>query len=150
MPGARGCRNCAAPRSDRSRPTMASCGSWRWSRRPTGAASEMKIDDGRFEPSRLDERLRETIEAVGRAAAAGDASVLEEFVVADARETLVAAYAGANAAAIVACARIGEYRIVKLRLMGRSGGLMLQLQCRPVPDGWRVADARWVGEAPAL
>ncbi|PYN94316.1 MAG: hypothetical protein DMD91_28290 [Candidatus Rokuibacteriota bacterium] len=117
---------------------------------PTGAASEMKIDDGRFEPSRLDERLRETIEAVGRAAAAGDASILEELVVADARETLVAAYAGANAAAIVACARIGEYRIVKLRLTGRSGGPMLQLQCRPVPDGWRVADARWVGEAPAL
>ena len=40
---------------------------------------------------------------------------------------------------IVACARLGEQRLVKLRLEGAHGGLTLLLRWVPTGADWRVA-----------
>ena len=115
-------------------------------------ASDVAAPDAPFDVSRLDVGLRETLQAVGCAAAANDARALALLVASHARETLLGAYGGvaADAAVIIACAKIGASRIVKLRLTGADGtSSILQLQCRPAEDGWRVTDARQVGGASA-
>ncbi len=40
---------------------------------------------------------------------------------------------------IVACARVGEQRLVKLRLDGAHGGVTLLLRWVPTGSDWRVA-----------
>ena len=44
-------------------------------------------------------------------------------------------------ARVVACARIGAYRVLKLALEGVAGRTTLQLRWRPVDGAWRVAAA---------
>ena len=42
---------------------------------------------------------------------------------------------------VVGAARIGAYRVVKLRLAGKAGEAVVQARWVPSPAGWRVAAA---------
>ena len=115
----------------------------------TDPASDV-VGSSPFDAARVDAGLRATIEAAVRAAAVRDASALARLAVPEAATALVDCCAGAaDAVHVIACARVGAYRIVKVRLVGSRGSLILQMQCRPSDDGWQVADARRVGEFPA-
>jgi hypothetical protein len=98
-----------------------------------------------FDATVVPEDLAARIEAHGRALLAGDRDALVRDVVPEARAAVDAAYVDLRGpwerARVVACARIGDYRVVKLALEGVAGRTTLQLQWRPVDSVWRVAGA---------
>lgn len=98
-----------------------------------------------FDATVVPEDLAACIEAHGRALLAGDRDALARDVVPEARAAVDAGYVDLRGpwerARVVACARIGAYRVVKLALEGVAGRTTLQLRWRPVDSVWRVAGA---------
>jgi hypothetical protein len=89
-----------------------------------------------FDPGVVPEDLAARIEAHGRALLAGDRDAIARDVLSEARS------AGPwERARVVGCARVGDYRMIKLALEGVAGRTMLQLRWRPVDGTWRVAAA---------
>lgn len=86
--------------------------------------------------------LEAAVTSVGAAMVAGDAAGAERWLAPDAssgdelREA--AARGGLGSARVVACARIGAHRAVKLRLDGPGVSLVLLGRWAPGPDGWRM------------
>jgi hypothetical protein len=89
--------------------------------------------------------LADRLEAHGRALLAGDRDALARDVVAGKWPAVDATYVDLRGpwdrARVVACARIGDYRVVKLALEGVAGRTMLQIRWQPVDGAWRVAAA---------
>jgi hypothetical protein len=104
-----------------------------------------------FDPAVVPDDLAVRIEAHGRALLAGDRDALARDVIPEARAAVDATYVDLRGpwerARVVACARIGAYRIVKLVLDGVAGRTTVQLRWRPVDAGWRVAAADVVSSA---
>jgi len=98
-----------------------------------------------FDPDVVPADLAARVEAHGRALLVGDREALARDVVPEARAAVDATYVDLRGpwdrARVVACARIGAYRVVKLALEGVAGRTTLQLRWRPVEGGWRVAAA---------
>jgi hypothetical protein len=98
-----------------------------------------------FDGGRLPAELAETVEAHARALAAGDVAGALRQVAETARERVRAAYgalgAPFDAARVVGVARIGAYRIVKLRLERAAAAAVVQARWTPSPSGWRVTAA---------
>ena len=104
--------------------------------------------DSSFEPGRVEPDLRARVEAHGRALVAGDRSALLADVVESVRDTVVAEYdrlpSAAETSELVGCARLGGYRLVKMRLTGREWQGVAQQRWQPVEGGWRLATAELV------
>jgi hypothetical protein len=99
-----------------------------------------------FDPARLEPELRTRVEAHARALAAGDTSVVAADLPPDAsRDDVLTAYArlarGAETAALVGCAKIGAFRVVKVRLTGPAVSTVVQQRWRRDPAGWRLVAA---------
>ena len=98
-----------------------------------------------FAPDVVPADLAARLEAHGKALLAGDRDALARDVVAGAWASVDASYVDLRGpwdrARVVACARIGDYRVVKLALEGVAGRTTLQLRWRLVDGVWRVAAA---------
>lgn len=90
----------------------------------------------------LSEELASAVEALGEALVARDTGSVERWMTPGApwRENLEPALARArfSGSRVVACARIGQQRAVKLRLEGAEASLALNTRWAPGADGWRV------------
>ena len=97
--------------------------------------------DSAFDPRVVAPDLREAIDTHMRALAAGDqaafgAQVAEEFL-----EAVLATYAQVSAGPdyeLVAQAKVGAYRLIKLRLTGPGGRRLMLQQWRSLGGAWRV------------
>ncbi|MGH7391676.1 MAG: hypothetical protein ACREM3_19795 [Candidatus Rokuibacteriota bacterium] len=108
--------------------------------------------DSRFDPVVVAPDLRADVEAHAAALVTGDSIGVARHVAPHARDTVLRAYAGLSPAAlwaIVAQAKVGAHRLIKLRLSGPEGARVLQQQWRRFDDGWRVVEAEIVSAAPA-
>jgi hypothetical protein len=96
-----------------------------------------------FDPHVVPADLAERLAAHGRALLAGDRGALAADVTPDARAAVDATYADLRGpwerARVVACARIGEQRVVKLALEGVAPRTTLQQRWCPVDGAWRLA-----------
>jgi hypothetical protein len=107
--------------------------------------------DSAFDPLVVAADLRAAIDGHVQALGAGDAASLAEQVAEPARAAVLEASGrpGLSAYEIVAQAKVGEQRLIKLWLRG-SGGSRLVLQRWEKVDGrWRVAEAELLATAPA-
>jgi hypothetical protein len=104
--------------------------------------------DSAFDPSVVAPDLRAAIEAHLVALGAGDWARLEADAAPEAWERIRPQYAGVvpcpGGGRIVAQARIGGYRLVKVRLAGARAAVLDQ-QWRPGPGGWRLWDVAVLG-----
>ena len=95
--------------------------------------------------------LAARLEAHGRALLAGDRDALARDAAPGKGPAIDATYVDLRGpwdrARVVACARIGAYRVVKLALEGVAGRTTLQLRWQPVDGEWRVAAADVVPSA---
>ena len=98
-----------------------------------------------FDPSVVPPELAARLEAHGKALLAGDRDGLALDVLPAARAAVDATYVDLRGpwerARVVACAKIGAYRVVKLALDGVAGRATLQIRWQPVDGAWRVAAA---------
>ena len=87
--------------------------------------------------------LARVLEAHGRALLAGDHDAIARDVGPAALAAVGATYTDLRGpwerARVVACARLGAYRLVKLALEGIAGRVMLQQRWRAVDGTWRLA-----------
>lgn len=109
--------------------------------------------DSRFDAAVVAPDLRSAVEAHATALAAGDAAGLERSIAPDARDAVRAAYAALPPTRewrLVAQARVGAYRLIKLRLSGAAGTAVVQTQWRQLDGGWRVVEAEVVAAPPPV
>ncbi|MBI2204101.1 MAG: hypothetical protein HYU41_09650 [Candidatus Rokubacteria bacterium] len=117
-------------------------------------AGDLVALDSAFDVTKVEPDLRGRVEAHGRALIEGDAAGIAADVAPDARDAVLGAYArlprGANATEIVGCARLGAQRVVKTRLSGPPGSVVIQQRWQRDGAAWRVVAADVVGaERPA-
>ena len=97
------------------------------------------------DPSVVPAALADRVEAHGRALLVGDRAALTRDVLPAAWPAIDAVYADLRGpwerARVVACARLGEHRVLKLALDGIAGRTMLQLRWQPADGTWRLAAA---------
>ena len=95
--------------------------------------------------------LAARLETHGRSLLTGDRDALARDVMAGRWPAVDATYVELRGpwdrARVVACARIGAYRVVKLALEGVAGRAMLQLRWQFVDGAWRVAAADLVSSS---
>ncbi|HEU4369997.1 MAG TPA: hypothetical protein VFV05_17370 [Methylomirabilota bacterium] len=106
-----------------------------------------------FEPRAALGELAAPLEAHLRALARADVDAVRREVAAGAGPEVAGAYAALpgpfERAEVVGCARIGVQRVVKLRLQGPRGRVLLQERWLPSADGWRLAAVEVTGTEPA-
>ena len=112
---------------------------------PWHPARDVVAAGSAFDSGVVPEALGNRVTAHCRALMAGDLKTALDDVVPDARagvESLYTAFPGPlEQWHVVACARVGSYRIVKLALEGPRARATLQTQWRPEDDTWRIAAA---------
>jgi hypothetical protein len=107
------------------------------------ASGDLVALDSAFDPGVVAPDLRAAIDAHTAALVAADWARLEADVAPDAWEPIRQSYATivpCGGAEVVAQAKIGAYRLVKLRLAG-APPTVLRLQWRPRGEGWHVVEA---------
>jgi hypothetical protein len=117
------------------------------------AAGDLVALESAFDPGIIDGELASTLDIHRRALAEGDVDTLAAQIVPAARTDVLALYntAGVVAeASVIACARIGEYRFVKLALRCASGLSVVQLEWRPCEGGWRIVAGELVRSEPTV
>lgn len=105
-----------------------------------------------FDPGVIAADLRAEVDAHARALLAGDVPGLAGQVAEGARAVVLAIYGGlgpSRRCEVVAQARVGAHRFVRLRLSGPRGATVLQLQWRRLDGAWRVVEAELVRSEPA-
>jgi len=106
-----------------------------------------------FDPRETPEDLAAAVSAHGRALETGDLATALAPAPAEARDALAAELGRLvppyRRSAIVALARIGGYRMVRLRLEGERGSALVQERWTPSDAGWRVVAAEVVRAEPA-
>lgn len=115
-------------------------------------ARDLVALDSRFDPAVVPPDLRADVEAHASALVTRDAALIARHVAPPARAAVLGAYASLPAASewrLAAQAKVGGYRLIKLRLAGPGGVLVVQQQWRRLVDGWRVVEAEVVSAAPA-
>ena len=91
--------------------------------------------------------LAGAIDRLGVALVAGDSAATMALASADAADVIGAAAGSRRGwveARTVACARVGRQWLVKLRLEGPEGAVVLQTRWTEEPEGWRVAELELV------
>lgn len=115
-------------------------------------AGDLVALDSVFDPAVVDGDLAEALEVHRRALVDGDLRRLEARVSPEALDAVLAASHGVGPVrevSVVACARIGAYRIVKLALRGARGISIVQLEWRRGDAGWGIVRADLVRSEPA-
>jgi hypothetical protein len=119
---------------------------------PASSAGDVVALDSAFDPAVVDADLAELLEAHRRALAAGDLEAVAAQVAPAARDDVRALYRGlmpSTDATVLACARVGGYRIVKLRLRHPRGASIVQIEWRRGEGRWRIAGGELVRSEPA-
>lgn len=119
---------------------------------PADAARDVVALDSRFDPAVVAPDLRADATAHAAALIAGDGPRLARQVAPEARDAVLGLYAGLppyREWRLVAQAKVGAYRYLKLRLSGPEGAVVLQQQWRRRDGGWRVVEVEVVSAAPA-
>ena len=131
--------------------TAATFGAARLEPRPDPAGDLVALDSV-FDPSVVDEALATALDAHCRAFVVSDFDRLGSQIAPPIREELLEMYRAAapvGEATVVACARIGAYRIVKLALRGRRVASIVQLEWRSAQNGWHIVRGDLVRSEPA-
>ena len=108
--------------------------------------------DSAFDPGVVEEELAEALDAHRRAFLGGEFDSLATQISPAARDAVLDLYRAAAPgleATVVACARIGGYRIVKLALRGPHRVSILQIEWRLDVAGWRIVGGELVRSEPA-
>lgn len=127
---------------DRANPRVAAA-----ERTHPAVARDLVALDSTFAPGAMAAELQAAVDAHRSALLAGDQARLAAQLVESARSLVLdeCARLGPIAEAeVVAVAKIGAYRVIKLWLSGAGGTSVLQTQWRPGPEGWRVVEAQVV------
>jgi len=106
---------------------------------PTDPHGDLVALDSVFDAAVVDQDLAATLDAHRRAVLDGDLEVVAEQTIPSARDAVLDLYRGIGPtmdAPVVACARVGAYRFVKLALRGPDAVSVVQLE-------WRRGDAEW-------
>ena len=107
--------------------------------------------DSVFDPARVDGDLAPALDVHRRAVVGGDLETVAGQTIPSARGALVEAYRAVGPvidAPVVACARVGDYRFVKLALRRSRGFSIVQLEWRRHDAGWRIVAAEIVRSEP--
>jgi hypothetical protein len=91
------------------------------------------------------------VDAHRRAVVEGDLGAVAEQTIAPARDAVLELYRAVGRttdALVVACARVGAYRFVKLALRGPAAVSVVQLEWRRGDDGWRIVGGELVRSEP--
>jgi len=115
-------------------------------------AGDLVALDSVFDPGVVDGELAEALDAHRRAFVNGDFDALAAQISPAARAGVLDLYRAAAPgleASVVACARVGAYRFVKLALRGAHGLSVLQLEWRLGADGWKIVGGALVRSEPA-
>jgi hypothetical protein len=111
-------------------------------------AGDLVALDSSFDPAGVEPALRLRVEAHCRGLGAVDAAGVTADLAPDARETVLAEYErmprGVERSEIVACAKVGAYRIVKVRVSGRDWSRVVQQRWRDKDGGWQLVAAELV------
>jgi hypothetical protein len=108
--------------------------------------------DSAFDPGVVVGPLADALDAQRRAFLDGDLDALAAHIVPAARGQVLALFQAAGPAgqlSVVACARIGAYRIVKVAVRGSCGASVVQLEWRNLEAGWRIVGGELVRSEPA-
>jgi hypothetical protein len=108
--------------------------------------------DSAFDAAVVDPDLAATLDAHRQALVTGDRAGVAGQIVAPARDDVLGVYEAAGPAvetSVVACARVGAYRFVKLAVRGPGGRSVVQLEWRRGEAGWRVVAGELVRSEPA-
>ena len=119
--------------------------------RTPDAGADLVALDSAFDPSTVDEGLAKALDAHRRALLAGDEAALAAQIAPAARSDVLGVYGAIGTVAdadVVACARIGAYRFIKLILRGAAALSVVQLEWRPSADRWTLVAAELVRSEP--
>jgi len=126
-------------------------GSFSAADRPPDIARDLVALDSVFDAATVDAELAKALDAHGRALVERDHAILAAQIAPAARAGVLAVYEAIGAVAdptVVACARIGSYRFIKLILRGAAALSVVQLEWRPSPSGWTLVAAELVRSEP--
>ena len=128
----------------------------------SGAAADATTPDTRgdlvaldsvFDPAIVDGDLAPALDAHRRVVVDGDLETVARQTNASARDAVLETYRGVGPvidAPVVACARVGDYRFVKLALRGPGGISVVQLEWRRHEAGWQITGAEIVRSEPSV
>jgi hypothetical protein len=106
-----------------------------------------------FDPRAVPEDLAAVVDAHRRALEAGDVVAAAAHADTATRDTVLAPYAllrgPFTASEVIALARVGRYRMVKVRLEGPRSVAVVQQRWRPSQSGWRVSGVEVLRSEPA-
>lgn len=108
--------------------------------------------DSAFDPGVVDRELAEALDVHRAALSRGDLDALGAQISPAARDQVLDLYRATVPALdveVVACARIGGYRFVKLVLRDSGKLSVIQLEWRPGPAGWTIVAGDLVRSEPA-
>jgi hypothetical protein len=120
-------------------------------REPPDTAGDLVALESVFDPGIVDGELAGMLEIHRRALVQGDVEAVAAQIVPAARTDLLELYRAAGPVTetfVVACARIGAYRFVKLALHRASGLSVVQLEWRPCEGRWRIVAGELVRSEP--
>ena len=109
--------------------------------------------DSVFDPAVVDRDLAAVLDDHRRLVVGGDLAAVATQVIPSARDAVLDLYRAlghAVDASVVACARVGAYRIVKLALRGPREVSIVQLEWRRDESGWRIVGGELVRSEPAV
>ena len=115
------------------------------------AAGDLVALDSVFDSASIDSGLAVALDSHRRALVDRAVEALAAHIVPAARADLLALYRAAGPvaeASVVACARIGAYRLVKLALRGGHALSVVQLEWRPGEGGWMIVAGEVVRSEP--
>jgi hypothetical protein len=105
-----------------------------------------------FDPAQVDAGLAAVVQAHARALAAGDTAAVARDVAAGAADAVAAQYArlprGLDDVRLVAAAKVGRHRVVKVRLSEGTRAVVIQQRWIDSPAGWRLVGAELSPAAP--
>ena len=110
-------------------------------------SSDVVVVPPAFEPGAIEGVLRTSIDEHCRAIIAGDVAAQRRHLDANEHAAVLELYAGlpmARTHEIVAQAKIGAHRVIKVRLHGPRAAAVLQLEWHRQGDDWRVVKAEVV------
>src|SRR5712692_426482 len=118
---------------------------------PPDPHADLVALDSVFDPARIDEDLAAAVDVHRRAVVDGDLGAVAEQTIPRARDAVLDLYRAVGQttdASVVACARVGAYRFVKLTLGGPAAVSVVQLEWRRGDDGWRIVGGELVRSEP--
>jgi hypothetical protein len=116
------------------------------------AAGDLVALGSAFDPGIIDTELAGALDLHRHALAVGDVEALAAQIEPAARAGVLALYRTAGfgtEASVLACARIGTYRFVKLALRGAQALSVVQLEWRLSGPGWKIVAGELVRSEPA-